>query len=583
MAKITNNFQGNLIIDFNSTFMRIIFILIIAAFLRVYELDRVPPGFYADEASWAYNAYSIFLTGRDEFGRFLPWSFEAFGDYKLGVTVYSILPAFAFFGVSDWSARLPTAIYGVLTVYGTYLLCRELQKQHSPTFYQPQLPILAAGILALTPGHIFMSRGIWDVQTALCYTVFGIVFFLRAIRLLSHQTISLSSLRYFLLSAVTFVLSMYSYNSSRVLTPLILLFLFTNYFKSLFPNSSRKLIIHNLLILTLPVSLSLLLLLPQLMALTAPQVLQRARYVSIFQHGEVESKLYAAIQKDPSSQPFLFTRFLHNKPVFYSAELLQNYLSHYELNFLFLTGDTFEIFQVQGSGILLLLFLPFLIFGLYASLRYNYAYRNLAWFLLLISPIPSALTIFTPSVSRAQLLVIPLAIFTASGLLFFIQVLAARYPRLVIQGFLFNLSICLLFNLSYWFHQYYTQNPPQVAAKWNDGWRELSAILKTSLDQNTPIIISNSQAPSYIFLSWYWRIPPSTLWQTRVTDPHPDSNGLNTTTQILNQVYFSKQIKSSCREFETPAVCVGFLGELENSQIITNSYSQPIFQFYKPQ
>ncbi|GIW60369.1 MAG: hypothetical protein KatS3mg087_1435 [Patescibacteria group bacterium] len=486
------------------------------------------------------------------------------------------------FGVSDWSARLPTAIYGVLVVYGIYLLCQELQKQHSSAFHQPQLPLLAAGILALIPGHIFMSRGIWDVQAALCYTVFGIVFFLKAIRLLSHQTISRASLSYFVLSAVTFVLSMYSYNSSRVLTPLILLFLFTNYFKSLFPKSSRKLITYNLLSLALPVSLSLLLLLPQLLALTAPQVLQRAQYVSIFQHGEVESKLYAAIQKDPIGQPVLLTRLLHNKPIFYSAEFLQNYLSHYELDFLFLTGDTFEIFQVQGSGILLLLFLPFLVFGLYASLRYHYAYRNLAWFLLLISPIPSALTIFTPSVSRAQLLVIPLAIFTASGVLFVMQLLTAQNSRFVTRGFLLILFFSLISNFSYWFHQYYIQNPPLVAVKWNDGWRELSAILKTSLDQNTPIIVSNSQAPSYIFLSWYWRIPPSTLWQTRVTDFRPDSNGINTTTQIFNHIYFSKQIKPSCQELETPAVCVGFLGELENGQIITNSYSQPVFQIFKP-
>jgi hypothetical protein len=384
------------------------------------------------------------------------------------------------------------------------------------------------------------------------------------------------------LSAITFVLSMYSYNSSRVITPLIILFLFFNYFKALFPTTSPQLIFRNLLSLALPFFLSLLLLFPQLLALTSPQVLQRAQYVSIFQHGEVEAKLYAAIQKDSSTQPVLLTRFLHNKPIFYAEEFLQNYLSHFEFDFLFLTGDTFEIFQVQDSGILLLLFLPFLFFGLYASLRYHYSYRNLAWFLLLVSPIPSALTIFTPSVSRAQLIVIPLTIFTASGLLFTIQFLSARYHSFGIRAFLFILGSCLISNFSYWFHQYYIQNPPLVAAKWNDGWRELSAILETSLDQKTPVIVSNSQAPSYIFLSWYWRIPPETLWKTRITDFQPDSNGLNTTSQILNHINFSKQIKSSCQELESPAICVSFLEELDRGQIITNSYSQPIFQYYKP-
>ena len=40
----------------------------LAFLLRVWHLGTVPPGLDADEASIGYNAYSLLVTGRDEFG-----------------------------------------------------------------------------------------------------------------------------------------------------------------------------------------------------------------------------------------------------------------------------------------------------------------------------------------------------------------------------------------------------------------------------------------------------------------------------------------------------------------------------------
>ena len=55
-------------------------ITFIGAWLRFAELDSVPPGFYIDEASFGYNAYSILKTGRDEYGAlsFPPMRFVEF-------------------------------------------------------------------------------------------------------------------------------------------------------------------------------------------------------------------------------------------------------------------------------------------------------------------------------------------------------------------------------------------------------------------------------------------------------------------------------------------------------------------------
>jgi len=47
-------------------------IVVAAAALRLPLLGSVPPGLIPDEASTAYDAYSVLKTGRDQYGELLP-------------------------------------------------------------------------------------------------------------------------------------------------------------------------------------------------------------------------------------------------------------------------------------------------------------------------------------------------------------------------------------------------------------------------------------------------------------------------------------------------------------------------------
>ena len=104
----------------------LLFIILLALFLRVYKLSKVPPSLYWDEASLGYNAYSILLTARDEYGKFLPLTnFAAFGDYKPPGYIYAAVPSIAIFGLNEFSVRFPSAFFGVLTVILVYLISRK--------------------------------------------------------------------------------------------------------------------------------------------------------------------------------------------------------------------------------------------------------------------------------------------------------------------------------------------------------------------------------------------------------------------------------------------------------------------------
>ena len=116
----------------NKKYLLLLAILIFAAFLRFYQLGNNPPSLTWDEAAWGYNAYSIGIDGRDEFGRFLPLDYlESFGDFKPPVYAYlDVLPV-KIFGLSEFSVRFPSALFGVLTVLLTYFLVKALFKTNS--------------------------------------------------------------------------------------------------------------------------------------------------------------------------------------------------------------------------------------------------------------------------------------------------------------------------------------------------------------------------------------------------------------------------------------------------------------------
>ena len=60
----------------------LIIIVILAACLRLVALAWNPASLNWDEVSHGYNAYSILMTGKDEWGQLFPLTnFRAYGDY----------------------------------------------------------------------------------------------------------------------------------------------------------------------------------------------------------------------------------------------------------------------------------------------------------------------------------------------------------------------------------------------------------------------------------------------------------------------------------------------------------------------
>ncbi|MHB1355242.1 MAG: glycosyltransferase family 39 protein [Anaerolineae bacterium] len=91
---------------------------LLAAALRFWALDRLPPGLYRDEAYEGLDALGV-LNGKT------PLFFTA-NNGREPLFVYLVSPFIALFGRSPWALRLLPAIAGVLLVPAAYVMGREL-------------------------------------------------------------------------------------------------------------------------------------------------------------------------------------------------------------------------------------------------------------------------------------------------------------------------------------------------------------------------------------------------------------------------------------------------------------------------
>src|SRR5512143_4375677 len=97
--------------------MAFLLIVMVALALRVYAIDRLPPGLFGDEAVAGLDALDVLA------GDFAIWFHAHLGREPL--YVYLVALSYAAFGVSALATRLPAIVAGLLTIPAAFLLTRE--------------------------------------------------------------------------------------------------------------------------------------------------------------------------------------------------------------------------------------------------------------------------------------------------------------------------------------------------------------------------------------------------------------------------------------------------------------------------
>ncbi len=185
-------------------------VLVCGATLYTFRVTRNPAGFFIDESSVAYNAFTISQTGQDEFGNSWPLFFRAFGDYKNPVFVYLLAALFKITGPSILTARLIGAVAGVVTALLLGLLAARISGRRD-------VGLLIAASALLTPWLFELSRVAFEVALyPLAITLF-LLSVQRAAAKAKWTWLDVGGL------TATLVLLTYTYSIGRLFAPLLAL------------------------------------------------------------------------------------------------------------------------------------------------------------------------------------------------------------------------------------------------------------------------------------------------------------------------------------------------------------------------
>lgn len=471
----------------------LVFIFALAFFLRVYKLGSCPVGFLWDEAALGYNGYSILKTGRDEYGKFIPIIFKSFGDYKPGLYIYLTVPSIAIFGLNEFSVRLPAAILGSLTVLLIYLFIREafaLIKERDQKFSE-DLALVMAFLLAVSPWHLNFSRGAWEVTLMIFLLVFGFYLLLKFL--------NTKKIKFFISSIILLTFSLFAYQASKLLMPVLALAFFY-FFRKYFEKTPSKIKTGFILFVLLGSFLF------NLFASLGGRG-GRLKVMSIFSYPRSPKETQDLISQDKGSK--FDWKVFHSPPFYFTRSVLDRYLNHFSGNFLFISGDWSNPRNgILFQGVMYYLDLVFLAAGLiYLARKKRNSLENFMIFWLFFAPLPSALTRDSISSIRSFSMVIPLVFIAGTGVIELFSYLNKRksilkYGLKLLLAFVYLALFIRLLDL-YFVHDKFYNSANRLF-----GYKEMIGFVNSQIVNKNKVVISNKYGQPYIYFLFYSKYDP---------------------------------------------------------------------------
>ncbi|MEM7008388.1 MAG: glycosyltransferase family 39 protein [Thermodesulfobacteriota bacterium] len=408
-------------------------ILLLALFLRTYDLSNNPPELFLDELINYVSARDIIEKGGDLYGQVGIYFTDRVIEHRPPVYGYTSYLASLIVGENAWAIRGPAVFYGLISIIAVFLLALEL-------FRDRRAALMAAFFMAIIPWHIHFSRVGWEPASFLPFLLFSTYFFLYGVNNNKKSLV--------VLSFALFSLTNYTYHTAPLFAFLFLLTLFL---------TNIKYFLKDKKLLSICILVAGVLVIPYLWeASTEYHMLKRARGIYIFSEGFGAGTLIT---------------------------FAKTYLSHISPNFLFIYGDPFPRYGAWTGGLLHLIMFPFIVFGIvgliFSDLERRYRIFLLVW--LLIFPLAVALTNDWGMPHSAR--VLPgapiLCLLSGFGFVLAYQHIKSEKPNSIYpKALVLGVILLSLVSLGYFSRDYYGDYPKRSYQFWEYGNKEIFSIIK---------------------------------------------------------------------------------------------------------
>ena len=526
-------------------------VILLAAFLRFYKLGEVPAGINRDVASSGYNAYSILKIGQDEYGKKFPLYFKSFGDWKMPVYIYSTVPAVAIFGLNEFAVRLPSAIFGLLTVGVIYFLTKEIFKENKSA-----IGLIASFLLAISPWHIDYSRQAYEPTLVVFWLTLGALALIKKNKILMFLVFP------------CLILSLFTYHTTILLALIVFIYLLA--IRPLNLITKKQKIIFVLLIF-------LILLLSQLLEKQAVKD-KFIKQTLFYDQSLILEKVI--LIRDIHKNNDKLVQLFHNRIIEGIITTGENYFKSLSADFLFFGNDPYPRFSINKKSLRLnpLVLIPFLILGSFKIIK-KHEVKTLSLIVwLLAAPILPSVVTRSPSSYRLLPMAVPIVIISAYGLGCFLNLFKnIKLKKILVLALVVFLTLDLIkLGEEYIFHR--------------DGGLEYQYkkiidyynFISQQRQKKPNLVASRPEESPYIFLAFYQKIDPQ--WFLANIKRYPvDELGFEHVSQLGEKYQFRSIDWES--ELKKDTVYIGLFHEVPgdtrnahiNSLVIKNKIGEPLF------
>lgn len=317
-------------------YLPLILIILLASFLRLFWLDKIPNAIGGDELLYVVTVKSIFLSGTDLSGTWNPLSIFVFhyplGEIQAELPYFLLLPVVGFFKFSLLSARITYAFLSIGTVVMVFLIAKRLISKNVA---------IAAGLIAsINPWLVYIGRTDYEVVPS------GLFF------LMSLYVLLIVKGRKILWSIPILAFAFYAYVGTKLIFfPFVLISVLYSYFYV----NNKKYRKEYLIVLVFSLALVLFFVLSLKLNPASSRIGEIASISDPTISSEVDAMRKASIQSS-------FMNLFVNKTTVFTGILLTKFFKSLSFDYLFVTGDQF--FSVWRHGLFYALDFVFLISGM---------------------------------------------------------------------------------------------------------------------------------------------------------------------------------------------------------------------------
>jgi len=449
----------------------LIAIILLAAFLRFFWLDRIPNAVSGDELTYIFTAKSMFLSGSDITHTWSPLSIFAFryppGEVQAELPYFLLLPTVGAFPFSLLAARIPYAILSLGIVVLLYLIGKKLFGEYTG--------LLAGFVAAINPWLIYMGRTTYESVPSTFF------YFLSLYILLTAQGNAI------LWSIPSLSLAFYAYIGTKlVFVPFIIVTLFYMYFFVHKKKYGKQYLVVCIAMLCMVILL--------LTTLRGGNSSSRMGEVFLPTDQSIASGVNQ-IRSITMANPF--TALFDNKIIFYFRILVTKTIQILSAPYLFLEGDLF--FSILRHGFFYIIDSIFMLIGFYYLFKKNIPRALFLIALIGISMLPQIFHRGMNNFSNHITLLFPCMIFIIA---FGITESVAKIKNTYFQKIAY-IGIAMLYSIStlQFCYIYFFQHPLQGYFDFHV--RILSKYLSLAEKNHTPVKIFSSSPPDafkkYIF------------------------------------------------------------------------------------